>query len=181
MAPVLGLFLLRRRTPAVTWAAVAVATAGTGTMGPSAGASCSPCSGPPATPCTSWGWGCGPPAGRPWGSRPGSWRPSRPREPCPALGALPGGIDLPPDGDAWLGVPCTGLLAGGLALILQTWAQSVLPATRAAIIMTGEPAFAALFAVLSGQEDPSARTLAGGALVVLAMVLVETAPGAGGR
>ena len=40
------------------------------------------------------------------------------------------------------------VFAGAGAMIGQTWAQAHLPPTRAAIIMSMEPVFAALFAVL---------------------------------
>ena len=48
------------------------------------------------------------------------------------------------------------VFAAGLALAAQTWAQAHLPPTRTAIIMSMEPVFAALFAVLLGGEDPTA-------------------------
>ena len=48
------------------------------------------------------------------------------------------------------------VFAGALALAGQTWAQAHLPATRTAIIMTMEPVFAALFAVLLGGEQTTA-------------------------
>jgi drug/metabolite transporter (DMT)-like permease len=59
------------------------------------------------------------------------------------------------------------------ALWVQTWAQAHMPATRAAIVMTLEPVFAAFFAVTLGSESPTWRMLAGGALVLTAMYAVE--------
>ena len=47
---------------------------------------------------------------------------------------------------------------------------------RAAIVMTLEPVFAAGFAVASGHDALTWRMLAGGALVLAAMYLVELAP-----
>ena len=47
----------------------------------------------------------------------------------------------------WASVLCMVAFASILALWAQTWAQAHLPATRAAIIMTVEPVFAAFFAV----------------------------------
>lgn len=63
--------------------------------------------------------------------------------------------------------------AGALALWVQTWAQARLSATRAAVVMTLEPVFAAVFAVLLGGESLTGRMLVGGALVVAAMYVVE--------
>jgi drug/metabolite transporter (DMT)-like permease len=94
-----------------------------------------------------------------------------------SLGAIPGGVVLPDGVGQWSGVLYTALAAGALALVLQTWAQGHLSAARAAVIMTMEPVFAALFAVLVGGEHVTVRMLAGGTLVLAAMYLVELAPG----
>jgi drug/metabolite transporter (DMT)-like permease len=63
--------------------------------------------------------------------------------------------------------------AGALALWVQTWAQARMSATRAAIVMTLEPVFAAFFAVVAGQESLTWRMVVGGILVLVAMYLVE--------
>jgi drug/metabolite transporter (DMT)-like permease len=86
------------------------------------------------------------------------------------------GVTLPPTGGAWLAVVYMALVAGAGALLVQTWAQSHLTATRAAIVMTTEPVFAALFAVLFGGEVLGIRVVFGGALVLAAMYIVELAP-----
>ncbi len=92
------------------------------------------------------------------------------------LATAPHGPVLPPDRSAWLAVLYMALIAGAGAMLLQTWAQSHLPATRAAIVMTTEPVFAAAFAVAFGSDLLSWRMIAGGALVLAAMYLVELAP-----
>ncbi|KRE88678.1 permease [Frateuria sp. Soil773] len=93
------------------------------------------------------------------------------------LATLPhGGPAAPPDRAAWLGVLYTALIAGAGAMLMQTWAQAHLPATRAAIVMTTEPVFAAAFAVAFGSDVPSWRMLGGGVLVLGAMYLAELAP-----
>lgn len=88
-------------------------------------------------------------------------------------GAAPGGIDLPHGASAWTSILYMALIAGAVAIWAQTWAQARLPATRAAIVMTLEPVFAAVFAVLFGGESMTGRMLVGGALVVSAMYVVE--------
>jgi len=93
-----------------------------------------------------------------------------------AAGALPGGLMLPQRTGDWVALVYMALIAGALALIVQTWAQAHLPATRAAIIMTMEPVWAALFAVLFGGELLGPRVLLGGGLVLAAMYLVELGP-----
>ncbi|MEX2290368.1 MAG: DMT family transporter [Mycobacteriales bacterium] len=90
--------------------------------------------------------------------------------------AAPGGIVLPQTGADWSALVFMALLAGALALVVQTWAQAHLAATRAAIIMTMEPVWAALFAVLFGGERLGPRVVVGGALVLGAMYLVELGP-----
>jgi len=93
-----------------------------------------------------------------------------------AVGALPGGFSVPSSGTDWVSVIYMALVAGALALIVQTWAQAHLTPTRAAIAMTMEPVFPSAFAVLFGSESVTWRMLIGGALVVSAMYLVELAP-----
>ena len=92
------------------------------------------------------------------------------------LATLPQGPALPPDRAAWLAVLYMALIAGAGAMLMQTWAQAHLPPARAAIVMTTEPVFAAGFAVALGVDALSWRMLAGGALVLGAMYLVELAP-----
>lgn len=89
------------------------------------------------------------------------------------LGAVPGGMTWPQGAGQWASVLYMATAAGVLALWAQTWAQARLTATRAAIVMTLEPVFAAVFAVLLGGETLTGRLLLGGVLVVAAMYVVE--------
>lgn len=91
------------------------------------------------------------------------------------LAALPGGITMPSGGGQWLSLLYMALIAGAFALWAQTWAQAHLTATRAAIVMTTEPVFAALFAVAFGGESLTSRMLVGGSLVLAAMYVCELA------
>ena len=97
------------------------------------------------------------------------------------LATAPHGPVLPPDRSAWLAVLYMALIAGAGAMLMQTWAQAHLPAARAAIVMTTEPVFAAAFAVAFGSDVLTWRMLAGGALVLAAMYLVELMPRRGGQ
>ena len=94
-----------------------------------------------------------------------------------ALAAAPGGLTLPQRGGDWAVLVYMALVAGALALLVQTWAQAHLAPTRAAIIMTMEPVWAGFFAVVLGGEVLGLRVLVGGALVLAAMYLSELAPG----
>jgi drug/metabolite transporter (DMT)-like permease len=89
------------------------------------------------------------------------------------VAAAPGGINLPKDRGVWASVLYMALIAGAVAIWAQTWAQSHLPATRAAIVMTLEPVFAAGFAVAWGGESLTIRMSLGGAMVLAAMYTVE--------
>jgi len=87
--------------------------------------------------------------------------------------AAPGGIELPSTGGAWASVLYMAIIAGAGTLWAQTWAQAQLPAARAAIVMTLEPVFASAFAVVFGGDSLTGRMLLGGGLVLAAMYLVE--------
>ena len=89
------------------------------------------------------------------------------------VAAAPGGINLPQSAGAWTSVIYMALMAGAVAIWAQTWAQSHLTATRAAIVMTLEPVFAAVFAVAFGGESMTLRVFLGGAMVLAAMYTVE--------
>lgn len=95
---------------------------------------------------------------------------------CVLATAGHGGPTLPPDRSTWVAVLYMALVAGAGAMLMQTWAQAHLPATRAAIIMTTEPVFAAGFAVAFGSDMLTWRMLCGGGLVLAAMYLVELMP-----
>lgn len=89
------------------------------------------------------------------------------------VGSLPGGVTWPSGGGQWASLLYMALVAGAFALWAQTWAQAHLSATRAAIVMTMEPVFAAGFAVAFGGESLAVRMLLGGVLVLAAMYLAE--------
>ena len=65
----------------------------------------------------------------------------------------------------------TGIFASALGFVVQTWAQSKTTATKAAVVITMEPVFAALFGyLLAGDRLEPAAWL--GALIILAGMLV---------
>ncbi|WP_245994266.1 DMT family transporter [Nocardioides immobilis] len=86
------------------------------------------------------------------------------------------GVVLPERGSDWVSVVYMALVAGAAAMLAQTWAQAHLPPTRCAIIMSMEPVFAAFFAVLLGGESITGRMVVGGSMVLAAMVAVEVLP-----
>ena len=92
------------------------------------------------------------------------------------VATAPNGIVLPSTTGDWLAVVYMAVVPGALALAGQTWAQAHLPPTRSAIIMSMELVFAAFFAILLGGEAMTWRVGIGGAMVLSAMLVVETLP-----
>lgn len=93
------------------------------------------------------------------------------------IAAIPGGIAVPPDPGVWEVVGITGVLATAVAFFVQTWAQSLVSATRAAVVMTMEPVFAGLFAVVIGGNQLTLRTLGGAACILAAMFIINLKSG----
>ena len=93
------------------------------------------------------------------------------------IAAAPGGIAMPPNPGVWAVVGITGVLATAVAFFVQTWAQSLVPATRAAVAMTMEPVFAGLFAVVIGGNQLTVRNLGGAACILAAMLIINLRPG----
>jgi drug/metabolite transporter (DMT)-like permease len=89
------------------------------------------------------------------------------------IAAAPDGITLPTDAGIWGIVALTAILATALAFLVQTWAQSLLSPTRAAIIMTMEPVFAGIFGVLVGGNKLSPQIIFGALSILSAMLLVN--------
>ena len=85
------------------------------------------------------------------------------------IAALLEGFQAPPDNGVWGVIVFTAVVCTVTAFIIQTWSQSILESTKAAVIMTMEVVFSALFAVTLGGEVLSSRTLFGGLLVVISM------------
>ncbi len=93
------------------------------------------------------------------------------------IAAAPGGIVMPPDLGVWGVIGITGVLATSVAFFVQTWAQSLVSATRAAVVMTMEPVFAGLFAVVIGGNQLTLRTLGGAACILAAMLIINLKSG----
>lgn len=81
-----------------------------------------------------------------------------------------------PSGIVWFAVVITGVFASALAFFLQALAQKHLSATRAALIMAMEPAWALFFAVILTGERLNAVQGVGAGLVLLAVAGHEAVP-----
>mgnify|MGYP001158987688 FL=1 len=64
------------------------------------------------------------------------------------------------------------LLAGGLALLGQTWAQAHLPAPTVSITLVLEPVWAGIISVLFFKERLDARIIIGAALILCALLVI---------
>ncbi len=95
---------------------------------------------------------------------------------CCWLATLPDGPRAPARLSDWGAIVVTAVVATAIAFVVQSWAQSQLSTTRAAVVLTMEPVFAALVAWSVG-EKLGWSVLAGGGLVVVAMLVCEAAGG----
>ncbi len=92
------------------------------------------------------------------------------------IATVPEGFKTPSSVSGWLMVLYLALISGALAMIVQSWSQSLLAASRAAIIMSTEPVWAAAFSITFLAEPLTWRVLVGGGLMLAAMLIVELGP-----
>lgn len=83
--------------------------------------------------------------------------------------------DWGPPRASWLWLVALGLVHTALAMLLYLGAMAHLPASEVGVLMELEPASGVLVGWLLLDESPTMATLAGGALIVAAGVLVGTA------
>lgn len=83
------------------------------------------------------------------------------------------GYEFPNNGQEWKATIFTAILATSVAFLIQTWSQSKMDATIVAVVLTLEVVFAALFAVMAGQESLTLRAIIGGGLIFAAMLLMQ--------
>jgi drug/metabolite transporter (DMT)-like permease len=89
------------------------------------------------------------------------------------LAVVDDGYEPPNTDHEWKATIFTAILATSVAFLVQTWSQSKMDATVVAVVLTLEVVFAALFAVLAGQESLTAKATLGGALIFAAMLLMQ--------
>ncbi|MGC9360554.1 MAG: DMT family transporter, partial [Anaerolineae bacterium] len=75
--------------------------------------------------------------------------------------------------NTWLATAFTGILATAVAIGIQTAAQRHTTSTHAALILTAEPVFAAIFGALLAGETLSPRATAGGIIILQGMLVSE--------
>ncbi len=82
------------------------------------------------------------------------------------------GYESPADTTGWLVVFYTAIICTAVAFMIQTWSQAHMTPTKVAVILTMEVVFAAIFAIFFGGESLTLQALAGGVLVVIAMLVI---------
>ena len=76
----------------------------------------------------------------------------------------------PPSAPVMMALLVTGVVASAVGFLVQTWAQSHLTASRAALAIAAEPAWALLFGVLLAGQRFAPLQAAGAALLLTAVV-----------
>jgi len=89
------------------------------------------------------------------------------------VAASPDGIKVTSDFRFWVTIIITAVFATAFAFIVQTWAQSLMPPTHAAVVMTMEPVFAGIFGIALGGERPTLQIFAGILCVLVAMYFIQ--------
>ena len=85
-------------------------------------------------------------------------------------------VHLAWSGNVWVALAVTSLLATALAFSVQTWAQRWSSPTRTVLIFSLEPLFAWLTSYLIAGELLSRRAMAGAALILAGILVVELKP-----
>jgi drug/metabolite transporter (DMT)-like permease len=85
------------------------------------------------------------------------------------LAAAPGGARLPPV-DVWWALAITGVLASALGFLIQTWAQRHMSASRTALVLATEPAWALAAAIILAGQRFGVLEAAGAAVILVAIV-----------
>ena len=81
----------------------------------------------------------------------------------------------------WIALGVTAVLGTAAAFTIQSWAQQHLPASHTALIVTLEPVFAWLTALLFFGERMGRRALLGAGLILAGIVLAELRPTSRGK
>ncbi|MEN9693596.1 MAG: hypothetical protein RLZZ330_1240 [Actinomycetota bacterium] len=91
-------------------------------------------------------------------------------------GLVMDGYQVPPNQGVWVAILFLAVFASAIAFSIQTWSQSHMDPTRAAVILSFEPVFAGIFGVWVAGDAFTWRVALGGALILGAMYLVELGP-----
>ncbi|MFB3044482.1 MAG: EamA family transporter [Acidimicrobiia bacterium] len=79
-----------------------------------------------------------------------------------------------PPSSVWAALGLTGFGVSAGAFLLQIWAQTIVGATTAAVVVSSESAFGVAVALLVLDERLDLLGLIGGAMILVAIVIVLT-------
>lgn len=97
-------------------------------------------------------------------------------------GGLPQLVSTPPPSPGvWVAIAVTGVLASALAFFIQTWAQVHLSASRTAIVLATEPAWALAAAIALAGQRLGLVQAAGAVLLLVAIIGHEALGSRSGR
>lgn len=83
------------------------------------------------------------------------------------------GFEMPPNSASWQAIVFLAVFASAIAFIIQSWAQSHMSPTRAAVVLSFEPVFAGIFGVFVAGDQLTWRIALGGLAILAAMFLIE--------
>ena len=92
-----------------------------------------------------------------------------------SLGGTPT-LHTAPNASVWVAIVVTGVFASAVAYYLQTWAQQHLDASRTALILATEPAWALVASIVLTGQRLDALQAAGAGLVLAAIIGHELVP-----
>jgi drug/metabolite transporter (DMT)-like permease len=93
-----------------------------------------------------------------------------------AAAPLAGGLPMPHGAVEWRAIAVTSIGCGAIAFVVQSWAQRRTTPARAAVILAGEPAFAALAGWLLAGDRIALTGWLGAALMLGAVFYVASQP-----
>ncbi len=91
-------------------------------------------------------------------------------------GLFTDGFIVPSGQSVWIAIIFLAVFASAFAFIIQTWSQSQMTPTRAAVILSTEPVFGGIFGFLIAGDDITIRIILGGVAILVAVYLVELGP-----
>jgi drug/metabolite transporter (DMT)-like permease len=91
-------------------------------------------------------------------------------------GMFTDGFVVPQGQSVWIAIIFLAVFASAFAFIIQTWSQSQMTPTRAAVILSTEPVFGGLFGFLIAGDQITSRIIFGGLAILIAIYLVELGP-----
>ena len=68
------------------------------------------------------------------------------------------------------------LLSTGFCYFVQSWAQQRLSPSHTAVILSMEGLFGSLFSVIMGLDDPTITFIAGGAIILISVIVIQIEP-----